>query len=432
MIFSVIVLFFVLGFMALVSVQQRLGDFLRSLPFSVEELPADTCLVGGAVRDALLQRQSDYIDFDFVVPERAVETARAISQRYRAGFVVLDAERHIARVVFPQGTLDFAQQDGHDLEMDLQRRDYCVNAIAYHIHRQDLIDPLRGVNDLDNRVLRMVAPKNLADDPLRLLRAYRQAAQLGFSIDGATRAKLREFAPLLQHIAAERVQHELNYLLAQGTGDRWLKLAYEDGILDHWLPDITPDGLQRLQSIHQIRQQLAHEFPEFAMNLAWQDLAKLLCLLHQDPQKAEQTILNLKYSRYELRVVSIVLEMLPQLLAIANQPMTLREQYFFFLNIKDNLPIAAIIAQAFGLTTLQLQPLLTRYFDPLDPVAHPVPLVSGKDLITQLDIPPSPELGYLLTELQIAQIEGKIHTKDEAIQWGRSHRTKKSPNTLED
>ena len=97
--------------MALASPQQRLADFLRSLPFSVEELPSDTCLVGGAVRDALLQRQSQYIDFDFVLPERAVETAREISQRYKAGFVVLDPERHIARVVFPQGTLDFAQQE---------------------------------------------------------------------------------------------------------------------------------------------------------------------------------------------------------------------------------------------------------------------------------------------------------------------------------
>jgi tRNA nucleotidyltransferase (CCA-adding enzyme) len=407
--------------MVLVSVQQRLGHFLRSLPFSVEELPADTCLVGGAVRDALLQRQSDYIDFDFVVPDRAVETAREISQRYRAGFVVLDAERHIARVVFPQGTLDFAQQDGCDLEMDLLRRDYCVNAIAYHIQNQDLIDPLQGIEDLDNRVLRMVSPENLADDPLRLLRAYRQAAQLGFSIDGATRSKLREFAPLLENIAAERVQHELNYLLEQPTGDRWLTLAYEDGILNYWLPDITPESLERLQTIQGIGQRLAADFPDFGVNLAWRDLAKLICLVSPEATQAEQTILNLKYSRYELRVVTVVLEMLPQLLAIATQPMSLRAQYFFFLGIKDNFPIAAITAQAFGLDYSHLCPLLQRHFDPTDPVAHPVPLVTGKDLIAQLNIPPSPQLGQLLTELQIAQIEGKIHTKDDAIQWGRSH-----------
>ncbi|OKH11526.1 CCA tRNA nucleotidyltransferase [[Limnothrix rosea] IAM M-220] len=407
--------------MALASPQQRLADFLRSLPFSVAELPSETCLVGGAVRDALLQRQSQYIDFDFVLPERAVETAREISQRYKAGFVVLDPERHIARVVFPQGTLDFAQQEGKTLETDLYRRDYRANAIAYHIRSNHLIDPLEGLLDLDNRVLRMVAAENLADDPLRLLRAYRQAAQLGFSIDGTTRAKLREFAPLIEKVAAERVQHELNYLLEHAAGDRWLAAAYEDGILSYWLTNLSQQGIKHLQQIQPVWQQLVSQFPAFQENPRWLYLAKLACLVGRTSTDAQQSILNLKYSRQELRSITLIVDMLPKLLAIADQPMTLREQYLFFVSIKDCFPITAIVAQANGLAFSQLEPLLQRYFDPTDQVAHPQPLVTGKDLIEQLNLKPSPQIGALLIEIQVAHIEGKIHTPDEAIQWGRSH-----------
>ncbi|MGB2925804.1 MAG: CCA tRNA nucleotidyltransferase [Limnothrix sp.] len=406
--------------MVLVSPQQRLMDFLRSLPFSVDELPSEACLVGGAVRDALLQRESQYIDFDFVVPEKAVETAREISSRYRAGFVVLDAERRIARVVFPNGTLDFAQQEGDSLETDLQRRDYCANAIAYHIRRNHLIDPLKGVSDLDNRLLRMVAAENLADDPLRLLRAYRQAAQLGFSIDVGTRAKLREFAPLMKNVAAERVQAELNYLLENPQGDRWLTSAYEDGVLAHWLPDVDQQKVQQLKNVQAIGQELATVYPEFGDRPEWSSAAKLICLLSRDLEQAQQTILKLKYSRNELRTVSQVVEMLPTLLAIAAQPMTLREQYFFFLGIKNSFPVAAIVAIASGLSRAQVEPLLKRYLDPADQVAHPKPLVTGNDLIQQLQMKPSPALGALLTEIQIARIEAKIHDKNDAINWGRS------------
>ncbi|AFY39135.1 Polynucleotide adenylyltransferase region [[Leptolyngbya] sp. PCC 7376] len=406
--------------MVLASPQKRLADFLRSLPFSVEELPSETCLVGGAVRDALLQRQSQYIDFDFVLPERAVETAREISQRYKAGFVVLDPERNIARVVFPQGTLDFAQQEGHSLETDLYRRDYRANAIAYHIRSNHLIDPLKGLNDLDNRVLRMVAAENLVDDPLRLLRAYRQAAQLGFSIDATTRLKLREYAPLIENIAAERVQHELNYLLEHAVGDRWLKAAYEDGILNYWLPTVSQENIVTLQRIQPIWQQLTAKFPAFQEHPLWLYWAKLTCLAGSTPETAQKTILKLKYSRQELRIVVLVAEVLPQLMAIATEPMTLREQYLFFQNIKTHFPVAAIVAQAYGIDSHHLAPLLSRYFDPTDQVAHPKPLLTGKDLIQQLDLQPSPQIGYLLTEIHVAYIEGEIQTKDEAIQWGRS------------
>ncbi|MBV5260787.1 CCA tRNA nucleotidyltransferase [Synechococcus moorigangaii CMS01] len=403
------------------SPKERLAEFLRLLPFAVAELPAEACLVGGAVRDALLQRQSDYIDFDFVLPQGAVETAREISRKYKAGFVVLDEARQIARVVFRQGTLDFAQQEGESLERDLRRRDYCVNAIAYHIRADVLVDPLNGLKDLENRVLRMVTPENLADDPLRLLRAYRQAAQLGFSLDTATRAQIRALAPLIQNIAAERIQHELNYLLHHPKGDRWLDLAFRDGLLAHWLPAADQEALDRLQRLTAIAQTLAQDYPSFATEPEWLALGKLACLVGIDPDTAQQAIARLKYSRHELRTVGLVVEMLPTLLKIAPQPPTLQEQYFFFQQAKDTFPVLALVAAGFGLPREALAPLLQRYFNPLDPVAHPAPLLSGKDLIRELHLAPSPQIGQLLTAIQIAHIEGKVHTKAEAIAWGRAY-----------
>lgn len=171
------------------SCQKNLDSLVKEV-FAInrQELPENAYLVGGAVRDALLNRQKDYIDLDFVVPEKAIEIAQTIAHHYKAGFVVLDAVRQIARVVFPQGTLDFAQQEGESLEIDLKRRDFTVNALAYNLHTQEIFDPLGGLKDLGCQSLRMISRENLQDDPLRLLRAYRQAAQLDFEIEPHTRA----------------------------------------------------------------------------------------------------------------------------------------------------------------------------------------------------------------------------------------------------
>ncbi|MEL7407688.1 MAG: hypothetical protein AAFN00_12100 [Cyanobacteria bacterium J06558_2] len=150
------------------------------LPCNLEQLLGNGYLVGGSVRDALLKRYRKPIDLDFVLPEGTIATARKIAQLYDAGFVVLDREREIARVVFNQGTLDLAKQEGASLNEDLKRRDFSINAMAYHMEEQKLIDPLGGITDLQQGILRMVESQNLEADPLRLLRAYRQAAQLNF------------------------------------------------------------------------------------------------------------------------------------------------------------------------------------------------------------------------------------------------------------
>ena len=102
-------------------------------PFSLDLLPDDAYLVGGSVRDRLLNRSTTYLDLDFVLSSNAVKTAATIANSCNAGFVVLDEARQIARVVFAEMTVDFAQQQGETIAVDLHRRDFTINAIAYHL-----------------------------------------------------------------------------------------------------------------------------------------------------------------------------------------------------------------------------------------------------------------------------------------------------------
>ncbi|BAS58703.1 tRNA nucleotidyltransferase/poly(A) polymerase family protein [Leptolyngbya boryana NIES-2135] len=407
-------------------------------PFSLKWLPDSACLVGGTVRDALLDRHSEYLDLDFVLPSGAVETAQAIARHYRAGFVVLDAERQIARVVFEQGTADFAQQVGATLEDDLRRRDFTVNAIAYNPHTKDLLDPLHGYEDLQRKRLRMVSIENLAEDPLRLLRAYRQAAQLGFSLEPETQQAIRHLAPNLSKIAAERVQSELNYLLGSARGTGWIKTACEDGLLQDWLPSATIEHLTQVGAIDDVTVHIQENWTEFWSELSrtvrgtpqaseakgsvrtWVTIAKLASLLPEDPALAEAQLWRLKYSRAEIQAVSTVVKALPHLRSPEISNWSRAEQYQFFQSIGAVFPAIALLGLAMRIPVETVRRLVDRFLDPTDPVAHPHPILTGQDLMTGLRIPPSPQIGRLLAALQLARAEGKITNREEALAFAQT------------
>ncbi|GAB4465856.1 MAG: CCA tRNA nucleotidyltransferase [Elainellaceae cyanobacterium] len=397
-------------------------------PFGLEWLPSDAYLVGGSVRDALLGRQAEYLDLDFVLPEGAVAVARAIANHYRTGYVLLDAERQIARAVFERATVDFAQQVGPTLEADLQRRDFTVNAIAYDPHTEQLLDPLNGYDDLQQRLIRMVAPENLKEDPLRLLRAYRQAAQLGFELAPDTQTTIQRLADLLGDIAPERVQAELNYLLGTARGTRFLRMAWEDGLFCGWLPHATATGMDRVARMDEAAIALETRWPALGAELSgwlrdqqkvsglgrsWMRIAKLTALV--SPDAAEAELRNLKYSRNEIQAVQTVLRYLPQVLAVVQPSATATEQYFFFQGVGAAFGALSVVALASGISEAAIAPLITRFLTPDDAIAHPHPLVTGRDLMTQLQMPPGPKIGQLLEVLQLARAEGKIATSAEAL-----------------
>lgn len=404
-------------------------------PFSLDWLPQSTYLVGGNVRDALLGRKAEYLDLDFVLPEGAVKTAKAIANHYRAGFVLLDAERQIARVVFDRATVDFAEQVGDSLAEDLQRRDFTVNAIAYNPHTEKLFDPLYGYGDLQRRLIRMVAPENLKEDPLRLLRAYRQAAQLGFVLEPKTQETIRHLAGLLQFIAAERIQAELSYLLSTAKGTPFLIKAWEDELLAHWLPHVTAARLETVARVDQAAIVLTEQCENFSQELlgwvrdqqrmsgtgrSWLKIAKLTSLLSADDSEAEQELWRLKYSRTEVQSVLAVIKALPQVQPAALVTLSPREQYFLFRTIGTAFPALAVLAVALEAPLEAIVPLIQRFLTPHDPIAHPIPPVTGRDLMTHLNLPAGPQIGQLLEEIQLARAEGQLSSQAEALEFARA------------
>ena len=393
-----------------------LNSFLQdNLPFNDDLLPDGCYLVGGAVRDVLLQRSREYLDLDFVLPHHAIETAKTISRKYQAGFVVLDSLRHIARVVFPTATIDFAQQEGNSIDVDLARRDYTINAIAFHCREQKILDPFNGEEDIKKGIIRMISRDNLADDPLRLMRGYRQASQLNFTIESVTRATIRELKDLLHNVAMERVNQELAYLFTTEKGSYWLTEAYKDGLLSVCFPSVTANMVNLLSVIDEAAQFLSNKYSHyFSKDYSWYKEAKLACLINQNYTVAELELINLKYSRQEIKAVLTILQFYQNLKDsdfIDNK----RKQYFFFKSVSDFFPCLAVFALANNISQDLIISLMDLYLDPEDAIAHPQPILSGNDIMKNLNISPSPLIGELLTEVHIAYIEGKIENKLDAL-----------------
>jgi len=410
------------------------------IPFLLSELPSPCYLVGGWVRDQILgsldpvtqKRQKPKLDLDLVMPSRAVETARLIAQKYKAGFVLLDNERQIARVVFPRATVDFAQQVGDSIEVDLGKRDFCMNAIALdclpfsHLPnfftpeiQSQLIDPEKGLADLQNRKVRMVAPENLAADPLRILRGYRQAAQLGFEIEPLTRSTAILFSSGLAKVAAERITTEITYLLAVSEGKDWLIGAISDHILRDWLP-LNSLNLNRFGKIDPAIANLKNSFPplsDYFASLLASDrpieiTTKLTSLVERMPEKLELSKAEQKFGMTILRYLP---QFKSQINSQVNSATSRQDQYQLFQAMGNAFPALVALAIAEGESQDLAYNWLQKWLDPNDPIAHPLTLVSGDDLKFALNLPPSPKIGELLAGIRLAQINGLLNSKQQAI-----------------
>ncbi len=390
-------------------------------PIELTDLPDTAYLVGGAVRDALLGRRRSVLDLDVVLESGAIDLARTIAGRYGAGFVVLDRDRQIARVVFPAGTLDVAVQVGGSIERDLERRDFTINAIAYQPHRGEWVDPLNGRGDLAARSLRMVAVENLIDDPLRLLRAYRLSAQLDFQVEPATAVAIAQQVPTLKRVAAERVRAELDYLLETPRGDRALLAAATIDLWRDWLPALTERSRSTLVALNAAVAQLqalwpsvpiADPLPNGRSPLA---AARLACLLGSDLTLAQATLDRLKTSRVDHRILLAILAALASLPpTVAKAPLDRAGQYAFCKAAGDGFPAAALLAIAQGTRPAVLAEAIGRWQDPTDRVAHPYSPLTGDALMAEFAVPRGPIVGRLLAALERAQAVGQVDSLESA------------------
>ena len=201
--------------------------------------------MGGVVRDLLMDRELG--DVDIAAVDSAGVAARIASAM--AGRVVsLNDDREIARVVIPlaAGTcyVDVSRMRG-SIEEDLGQRDFTVDALALPATREidsnvrrHVIDPLGGQIDLRAGMIKAVSTSVFQDDPVRLLRAPRLAAHLGFEIDGKTETQIRKNAHLVEIVAPERVRDELLRLLARDGATRSLRMLDSLDLLCRVIPEL--------------------------------------------------------------------------------------------------------------------------------------------------------------------------------------------------
>ena len=199
-------------------------------------------LVGGALRDLLLNRRVS--DFDFAVDGDALAAARAVANALHAAFYPLDSDRDVGRVILTRAearyTLDFARLRGMDIHADLAARDFTLNALAVDLaDPESILDPLNGEGDLRLKIIRACSPTAIADDPLRGVRAIRLAAQLDFKIDKETRAQIRAQSAALGGVSPERRRDEFIRCLGGPRPAAALRALDLLGLLDYLAPELS-------------------------------------------------------------------------------------------------------------------------------------------------------------------------------------------------
>jgi tRNA nucleotidyltransferase (CCA-adding enzyme) len=148
--------------------------------------------------------------------------------------------------------------------------------------------------------------------------------------------------------------------------------------------------------------------------------AKLVGLVHSDPNIAKQTLQEMKYSKAEINLVGTILQGLAQLKEDLRQgALSRRQQYFWFRMVREAFPALAVVAIASGFSLSSLAPLVAEFLKAQSAIAHPKPLVSGQDLMRSLRIAPGPIIGQLLSALELAHAEGCISTPETALEFGQ-------------
>jgi len=206
-------------------------------------------LVGGYLRDILLKREKENPDIDFCLKKGAINFARGLKPKIKAGFVVLDKEHGCARLVKrikdKVYTLDFTDFRGKDLHDDLLHRDFTINAMALGLEDilagnldDKLIDPRGGRKDLKAKIIRMVAKKAFDEDPLRILRAFSLSAIFGFKIDKETLKLAKVKKGKLSGVSCERIRDELFKIFDRPGAFTHLSNLDKLGILKVIIPEI--------------------------------------------------------------------------------------------------------------------------------------------------------------------------------------------------
>ena len=366
-------------------------------PIPIDRFPVGTVLVGGAVRDGLLNRLPEHPDLDMVVPDDALGQVRKLSQEFGGACVVLDRDRDMARLVLGRWTIDLARQEGDDLTADLLRRDYRINAIALTLTTEPkLLDPSGGIADLRAQRITAINERNLLDDPLRLLRALRLAAELSMTIDEATVEMIARHRHQLPKVAPERIQAELLKLVQANNADQAIGLLNALQVIEPWSSD-KPQETLNTSALTTEEQQLA--LP----------LARLTQLL------SDQGVKDLRFSRKHIQRCMRLRAWRDRDQQQSTDSLTEQERLRLHQELEEDLP-AFILSWPME----RQKEWLKRWRDRGDKLFHPSAPLDGRTLQAELGLRPGPRLGKLIDHLCLERAFGRIRNRDDAIQCARA------------
>lgn len=343
--------------------------------------------VGGCIRDTILARRPD--DWDITTSARPQEVKGLFERTVDTGLqhgtvtVLLAGEGFEVTTYRVDGEYEDHRHPAQVeyaslLSEDLMRRDFTINAMAYN-KEQGLVDMFGGMQDLQRKVIRCVGNprERFTEDALRILRALRFSAQLGFAIETETMDALTELAPTLVHVSKERIQVELVKLLCS-SNPHYIQRVYQAGILQVILPELKEPEEETLEDLQKVENQKALRLAVLLYPLGEQQAAKTLRNLRFDNDTISKVKELIRWRDYKIysaqREVRMALHKIgnhifPLLLDFQETRRPVDEQRKLYKQILEE-------KQCFSLNTLAL---------------------SGSDLI-ELGIPKGPQIGRVLKQ----------------------------------
>jgi len=437
-------------------------------------------LVGGTVRDLALGRAPEPPDLDLAVTDRAAEAAGRIAEALGGSPFVLDEEREAWRVALEGGgTVDVIPLRASTIREDLAGRDFTVNALAWDLLGPGaLLDPLGGLADLADRVLRLCRPLALEEDPVRVLRAYRFSVALGLRPAEGLGPLMARAARGLPRAAPERVRTELFLTLGLPGGAGALRRMHAHGVLEALFPFVTgwrgfdqgdyhsydllehslraAEEAQRLAATGQglpgpgrLREHLSEELEQgitrgalLVLAAFLHDLAKPECAAVEGERRRfighevrgghllRKLLEGLRVGRRARGAAQRVVAAHLRLFQLARQsPATGRARLRYLRDLRSEVPEALILSLADERATGPEPPsleavertaaeVLALYWRKRDQREIP-PLIRGRDLVERLGVPPGPRVGALLRAVEEAEARGEVATPNEALALAR-------------
>jgi tRNA nucleotidyltransferase (CCA-adding enzyme) len=397
-----------------VSIKEQLPEdiveFIRMAGEAAEKQQLRLYVVGGVVRDLLLERCN--VDLDIVVEGDAIKLALEIVGNNRAA--ITEHKRFgTAKLKWANRTADFASARAETyarpgalptvkpgtIKDDLARRDFTINAMAIELnprHYGELIDPFGGRQDLNKKLVRALHEKSFIDDATRIWRAMRYEQRLDFGIEPATLMLIERDINMLKTISGDRIRHELELVLKEETPEKALKRADELGVLKKLHPALKCDDWIT-ETFSTARERYHEDVPPPELYLA------LLCyrLKESEVDKLAKYLRLPKATTQELRDTLAVKSTIKELAKPGQPPSAI-------YNRLHGYNLTAYIANAIGADSETAAEHIELY---LNVLRHVKPALSGDDL-QKLGIKRGPRIKEVLQKLREARLDGKIDSKE--------------------